>query len=88
MQVKELHFTGLGIKRITVVHCSGGTDVVMFEAVQTDPLESPFPKLEASEPGMYPPVFRLECHAGHGEKWLMENFGIEATDPDLTVVRV
>lgn len=86
MKIKELRFAGLGIDRIVVVH-RDGTDIVTFEATQTDPIQSPFPKLEEIEPGLYPPCFRIECRAGHGEKWLKDNFGIEPNDPDLKVIR-
>ena len=80
--VRDIKFGEHRVERILILRRSG-TDIVMFEFAKE--VASPFPEMDKSEPGMYPPSFRIETRKGYAEEWLKLTFGVNPLDLDLVV---
>jgi hypothetical protein len=65
--------------RITVFRRrSGGTDLITFDVVGS----TPFPELDADQPGAYQPCLSIETRRGYAEQWLRLN----GFSPDMVEV--
>jgi hypothetical protein len=71
----------LQIHKIQVLR-RGGTDKIDF-VVEDCP--SPFPDMEAKDPGKYPAAFSVETQSGKAEEWLSK-LGFDRKDYELVEV--
>ena len=69
------------VEKVTVVRCSGCTDRVSFTLEPAAP--SPFPEMEALEPGNYRATLSLEVRRGYAEEWLSAAFGLGPGDYEV-----
>lgn len=65
----------VGIKNITVLHNESGQDYIYI----TFDGPTPYPEMEAENPGEYPPVLTLNCRKGYAEE-LLEKMWLSATE--------
>lgn len=56
------------VKKATILRQEHGTDRVSLEVE----LPTPFPKLDAREPGLYPAILRIDTQPGYAEEWLAQ----------------
>ncbi len=68
----------LKITKVTVLSVVGAAEQVLFEVEGP----TPFPELDAQDPGKYTPVVKMECRRGYALQWL-EQMGV-----DLSTVTV
>ncbi len=65
------------IKKVQLVRATG-TDQISIEVEGP----TPFPELDAREPGKYPPTMRVETRRGYAEEWLT-GMGISMADVEV-----
>ena len=68
----------LKVAKTTIVRRSGYTDQVLFQLEGP----TPFPEMDAQEPGKYPPHCSMEVRRGYAEEWL-RGMGVDPSEAQL-----
>ena len=53
------------VNRVTIIRGSGSDKIIMIVDGS-----SPFPEMDAKNPGSHPPSLQIDCREGYAEEWL------------------